>query len=121
MEKEPFNDLKFRQAVAYGVNQEAYVSQLNDLGVYSESIIGPKVFGYDEEAKSAGYEFNPEKAKQMIKENGYEGQEITLLAANRDNYLKMAEIVQSQLSDMGLNVSIETMEWASFLDVARKR
>lgn len=120
MEKEPFNDLKFRQAVAYGVNQEAYVSQLNDLGVYSESIIGPKVFGYDEEAKSAGYEFNPEKAKQMIKENGYEGQEITLLAANRDNYLKMAEIVQSQLSDMGLNVSIETMEWASFLDVARK-
>lgn len=50
----------------------------------------------------------------MIKENGYEGQEITLLAANRDNYLKMAEIVQSQLSDMGLNVSIETMEWASF-------
>ena len=119
MEKEPFSDLEFRQAVAHGVNQEAYVSQLNGLGLNNESIIGPKVFGYDEEAESAGYEYDPEKAKQIIQENGYEGTEVTLLAANRDNYMKMAEIVQSQLSEIGLNVSIETMEWASFLDVAR--
>lgn len=120
MEKKPFNDLKFRQAVAYGINQEEYVSQLNGLGLNNESIIGPKVFGYNEEAKSAAYEYNPEKAEQMIQENGYEGQEMTLLAANRDNYMKMAEIVQSQLTEMGLNVSIETMEWASFLDVIRQ-
>lgn len=120
MEKEPFNDLKFRQAVSYGLNQEAYVSQLNGLGLHNESIIGPKVFGYNEEAKSAGYEYDPEKAKQIIQENGYEGQEVTLLAANRDNYMKMAEIVQSQLTEIGINASIETMEWASFLDTARQ-
>ncbi|RYG72172.1 glutathione ABC transporter substrate-binding protein [Lentibacillus lipolyticus] len=120
MEKEPFNELKFRQAVAHGINQEAYVSQLNGLGVHNESFIGPKVFGYNEEAKSAGYEYDPEKAKQMIKENGYKGQELTLFVANRDNYMKMAEIVESQLTEIGLNVSIETMEWASFLDTARQ-
>src|SRR5699024_11882892 len=83
MEKEPFNDPEFRQAVAYGVNQESYVSQLNGLGIHNESIIGPKVFGYNEEATSAAYEYDPEKAKQMIQDNGYEGQEVTLLAANR--------------------------------------
>ncbi|HLS10296.1 glutathione ABC transporter substrate-binding protein [Lentibacillus sp.] len=120
MEKEPFNDPEFRQAVAYGVNQESYVSQLNGLGIHNESIIGPKVFGYNEEATSAAYEYDPEKAKQMIQDNGYEGQEVTLLAANRDNYMKMAEIVQSQLTEIGINASIETMEWASFLDTARQ-
>lgn len=119
MEKEPFTDLKFRQAVAYGVNQEAYVDQLNGLGIMNESIIGPMIFGYQEGAEEAGYPFDQEKAKQMIEENGYQGEKITLLAANRDNYKKMAEIVQSQLTDIGLDVSIETMEWATFLDAAR--
>ncbi|PAV30782.1 glutathione ABC transporter substrate-binding protein [Virgibacillus profundi] len=120
MEKEPFNELEFRQAIAYGVNQEAYVEQLNGLGIFNESIIGPKVFGYNEEASEATYSYDKEKAEQMIEENGYSGQSITLLAANRDNYMKMAEIVQSQLTEIGLDVQIETMEWGTFLDTTRK-
>jgi len=120
MEKEPFKELEFRKAVAHGINQEAYVSQLNGLGVHNESIIGPKVFGYNEDATSSAYEYDPKKAKQIIQENRYNGQEITLFSANRDNYMKMAEIVESQLTEIGLNVSIETMEWASFLDTARQ-
>lgn len=120
MEKAPFNELKFRQAVAYGVNQQAYVKQLNGLGIYNESIIGPKVYGYNEKAKETGYPYDKEKASQMIEENGYSGQKVTLLVANRDNYMKMAEIVQSQLTEIGLDVEIETMEWATFLETGRK-
>ncbi|QDP40380.1 glutathione ABC transporter substrate-binding protein [Radiobacillus deserti] len=116
MEKAPFNDLAFRQAVAHAVNTEAYVKQLNGLGVQNDSIIGPKVFGYKEEAKDAGYDYDPEKAKQILKDNGYEGQKITLLASDSGSYMKMAEIVQAQLSEVGLDVSIETMEWGTFLD-----
>lgn len=116
MEKEPFNDQKFRQAVSHAIDREAYVKQLGGLGIKNDSTIGPKVFGYDEEAKDAGYDFNKEEAKKMLEENGYADQEITLLAANTGNYMKMAEIVQAQLSDIGLNVSIETMEWGTFLD-----
>ncbi|MGP4061181.1 glutathione ABC transporter substrate-binding protein [Halobacillus sp. H74] len=116
MNKEPFNDINFRKAVSYAVDREAYVQQLNGLGVKNNSIIGPKVFGYDESASEEGYSYDPEKAKQLIEENGYEGKEITLLAANRDMYMKMAEIVQAQLTDAGLSVNIETMEWGTFLD-----
>ncbi|MDC3414352.1 glutathione ABC transporter substrate-binding protein [Terrihalobacillus insolitus] len=116
MEKEPFNDLEFRKAVAYAVNTEEYVDQLKGLGIQNDSIIGPKVFGYKEEAKDAGYEYDPEKAKQLLQDNGYEDQEITLLAANTGSYMKMAEIVQAQLSNVGLNVEIESMEWGTFLD-----
>jgi len=119
MEKAPFNELAFRQAVAYGIDQEAYVKQLNGLGEYNESIIGPKIFGYDEKAKDAGYPYDPEKAKQIVKEHGYSGTTITILVGNTGNYMKMAEIVQSQLSEIGLKVKIESMEWGSFLDAAR--
>ncbi|UOQ46548.1 glutathione ABC transporter substrate-binding protein [Halobacillus salinarum] len=120
MNKAPFNDLNFRKAVSYAIDREAYVKQLKGLGIKNESIIGPKVFGYDEEAADAGYSYDPEKAKQMIEDNGFKGQKITLLAANRDMYMKMAEIVQSQLTEAGLNVEIETMEWGTFLDTTSK-
>ncbi|SFG25394.1 peptide/nickel transport system substrate-binding protein [Halobacillus alkaliphilus] len=116
MNKEPFNNPEFRKAVSHAIDREAYVNQLNGLGVKNESIIGPKVFGYNEEAKDAGYSYDPEKAKQIIEENGFKGQELTLLAANRDSYMKMAEIVQAQLTNVGINAEIETMEWGTFLD-----
>ncbi|UOQ95744.1 glutathione ABC transporter substrate-binding protein [Halobacillus shinanisalinarum] len=116
MNKEPFNDINFRKAVSHAIDREAYVKQLNGLGIKNESLIGPKVFGYNEEAADAGYSYDPEKAKQLIEENGFGGQEITLLAANRESYMKMAEIVQAQLTEVGLNVEIETMEWGTFLD-----
>jgi peptide/nickel transport system substrate-binding protein len=119
MEKPPFNELEFRQAVAHAIDQEAYVAQLNGLGVHNESIIGPNVFGYNEEAQEYAYDYDPEKAKQIIEENGYGDQPITLLVANRENYLKMGEIVQQQLTDVGLTVEMETMEWASFIDTTR--
>ncbi|SET36015.1 peptide/nickel transport system substrate-binding protein [Salinibacillus kushneri] len=120
MEKEPFNDLAFRQAIAHALNTDVYVEQLNGLGIQNDSIVGPKVFGYKEEAKDAGYDYDPEKAEQMLKDNGYADQEITLLAANTGSYLKMAEIVQAQLSEIGLNVNIEQMEWGTFLDTTRE-
>ncbi|MFG6149884.1 glutathione ABC transporter substrate-binding protein [Halobacillus sp. B23F22_1] len=115
-DKEPYNELEFRQAVSYAIDREAYVSQLNGLGIENESIIGPEVFGYGEDAADAGYSFDPEKAQEIIKENGYGDEEITLLTANREAYTRMAEVVQSQLSEVGLNVSIESMEWGTFLD-----
>lgn len=120
MEKAPMNDLKFRQAVAYAINREAYVQQLKGLGVQSNSIIGPKVFGYDPSAEEVGYNFDQAKAKQLVKENGFGDTEIKILAANNASYLKMAEIVQAQLAEVGINAKIESMEWGTFLDVSKK-
>jgi peptide/nickel transport system substrate-binding protein len=92
---------------------------LNGLGVRSDSVLGPKVFGYNEEADKAGTPYDPELAKQLVEENGFGDEPIKLLAANRDNFVLMAEIVQSQLTEAGFNVEIEMMEWATFLDTAR--
>lgn len=109
----------FRKAVASAVDRDAFVEKLNGLGVRSDSILGPKVFGYTEEADNAGTPYDPELAKQLVQENGFGNEPIKLLAANRDNFILMAEIVQSQLTEAGFKVEIETMEWATFLDTAR--
>lgn len=109
----------FRKAVASAIDRDAFVENLNGLGVRSDSVLGPQVFGYDESADDAGTAYDPEAAKQLVEENGFGDEPIKLLAANRDNFILMAEIVQSQLTEAGFNVEIETMEWATFLDTAR--
>jgi peptide/nickel transport system substrate-binding protein len=119
MEKAPMNELPFRKAVSYAINKEEYVKQLNGLGVKSNSVIGPKVFGYDPASEKAGYDYDPEKAKKLIEENGYKGTKLKLLVANTANYMKMAEIVQAQLKEVGIDAQIESMEWGTFLDAAK--
>ncbi|HEX6923505.1 MAG TPA: glutathione ABC transporter substrate-binding protein [Bacillales bacterium] len=119
MERKPMNELAFRKAVSYAINRDAYIKQqLNGLGVRSNSIIGPKVFGYDESAEELGYTYNPEKAKQIIKEHGYGGTKIKMLVANTPTYKKLATVVQAQLEEVGLNAEIQMMEWGTFLDVS---
>ncbi|MBM7585895.1 peptide/nickel transport system substrate-binding protein [Bacillus pakistanensis] len=119
MEKEPMTNPEFRKAVAYALDREAYVNKLNGLGTKGNSVIGPKVFGYDESADGEGYEHDLDKAKELVKSNNFGELELQILVANRDSYMLMAEIAQSQLKEAGLNVSIETMEWGTFLDTAR--
>jgi peptide/nickel transport system substrate-binding protein len=119
MEKAPMNELAFRQAVSYAINKEEYIQQLKGLGVKSNSVIGPKVFGYDKASETVGYQYDPEKAKKIIEEKGYKGTKLKLLVANTSAYMKMAEIVQAQLQEVGIDAQIETLEWGTFLDAAK--
>ena len=120
MTKEPMNNPEFRQAAAYALDREAYVNKLNGLGVQGNSIIGPKVFGYDESADAEGYSHDLEKAKELVEKNGFGDQELTMLVANTDAYMMMAEIAQSQLTQAGFKVKIESMEWGTFLDTTKE-
>ncbi|MDQ0271795.1 ABC transporter substrate-binding protein [Cytobacillus purgationiresistens] len=117
--KEELQDPELKEALASAIDRDAFISKMNGLGIRSDSVIGPKVFGYDESADKAGTPFDVERAKELVKKNGYDKQPLTLLTPNRNNYILMAEVVQAQLTDAGFNVKIESMEWASFLDTAR--
>lgn len=117
--KPEFQDAEFRKALASAIDRDAFVKKLNGLGVRSDSIIGPKVFGYDDAADKAGTAYDVKKAKELVEKNGYGDRTLKLLTANRGNYVLMAEVVQAQLAEAGFKVEIETMEWAAFLDTAR--
>ncbi|MCG5026893.1 ABC transporter substrate-binding protein, partial [Anoxybacillus flavithermus] len=120
MKKKPMNELVFRQAVSYAINKDEYIKQLKGLGVKSNSVIGPKVFGYDESSENVAYTYDLEKAKQLVEEHGYKGTKVKILVANTANYMKMAEIVQAQLKEVGINAEIESMEWGTFLDATKQ-
>ncbi len=107
----PFNDVRVRQALNYAVDVDSIVKNvLSETAVVTSSIIGPKDFGYDGEP--AGYEYNPEKAKQLLADAGYpDGFEVSLDAVNW--YIRCTDVAQAiaaQLAEVGITVNVNSVE-----------
>ncbi|HAQ06597.1 MAG TPA: glutathione ABC transporter substrate-binding protein GsiB, partial [Bacillus bacterium] len=99
--KKPFDDPKVRQAINYAVNKDAFLKVvMNGFGSKLDSIIAPNTQFY---AKQEVYEFNIEKAKQLLKEAGYEnGFETKVWGNNNSSTQKGMEFVQQQLAQIGV-------------------
>lgn len=65
---------------------------------------------------------NPEKAKQLLEEAGYNGEEITLLTTKDYNEMYTATLViQEQLRQIGMNVKVENFDFPTFLETKNDR
>lgn len=117
MEKQPMDELEFRQAVAYALDIDSYINVLGGTGFESHSLFGPAVVGYDESIEDFGYPYDPDKARELVEEHGYGDYELTLYTSDRGAYMTMSDIAQAQLEEVGLNVQIQMLEWGTMLDV----
>lgn len=69
--KKPFDDVRVRQAMNYAVDVETIIKKvLGDKAVRTPAGLNPNHFGFD--ASVAPYKYDPEKAKALLKEAGYE-------------------------------------------------
>jgi len=63
---------------------------------------------------------NPEKAKQLLAEAGYKGQEIIILTnSDYDYMLKAATVTQAQLKAIGMNAKLQVYDWPGSLAVRK--
>ncbi|MGY0692396.1 glutathione ABC transporter substrate-binding protein [Virgibacillus sp. FSP13] len=116
VEKEPFDDARVRQAINYAVDKEAIISGVyNNVGTVAKGPMGPGVWGYSENI--AGYSYNIEKAKELLKEAGYEdGFKTTIWTNDNKARMDVAEVVQSQLKGIGIETEIKVVEWGAYLE-----
>lgn len=105
----PLNNLKIRQAIAYSIDRKRIVKELLfDQARVADSILPPASWAY---SSGTTYEFDEAKAKALIKESGYANEPIVFkygagnLAVNQ-----YAQVLQSSLTEVGLNVRIETLD-----------
>ncbi|MGL5051820.1 MAG: ABC transporter substrate-binding protein, partial [Fusobacteriaceae bacterium] len=106
---------KVRQAIAQSIDRDTIISAIhNGTVLKANSILGPGVFGYSKDATIL--EYNPEKAKQLLKKAGKENITLKLMTSSSETNKQLAEIVQAQLKDVGIKIDIELVEWASFLN-----
>ncbi len=118
---EPLSDPRVRQALNYAVDKEEITETiLYGAGRPLDSPLLPEMFPH---RQVGPYEFDPDKAKELLAEAGYEdGFEMTFHHPE-GRYLmdrRIAEAIQGYLADVGVDVEMETMEWAAYLEFIRK-
>ena len=114
--KAPFDNVKVRQAIATAINADDFITAVyKGSGEKANSLIGPKVFGYTTEAKA--WEYNVEKAKQLLAEAGYpNGFKAKIWINENVERRDIAIILQAQLKEIGIDLAVETLEWGAYLD-----
>lgn len=121
MEKEPFNNPLVRKAINMAINKEEIVNAFySGLAEVAKNPIPPSLWGYNDSIED--YEYNVEEAKKLLAEAGFEnGFKTTLYTmSNPRPYLpeplKISEAVQADLAEIGIEVEIQTYEWATYLE-----
>lgn len=114
--KAPLDDVRVRKAISHAIERESIISGVyNNAGTLANSAMSPKVFGHSENTKPAEYDLN--EAKALLKEAGAENLEISLLTSDRKERINMAEVIQSQLKGIGVDVKIQVVEYGTFIEM----
>ena len=127
LKQAPFNDPKVRQAMNYAINKEEIIKGVL-LGL-GEAIASPYKPGtrWNNESLSP-YPYDPSKALALLKEAGYERNTAGILVkdgkpfefeilTNQNKQREMtAVLVQRRLKEIGIDVKIRVLEWASFIN-----
>jgi oligopeptide transport system substrate-binding protein len=110
---------KVRQAINYGFDRQKMITFLrNNIGTPAYAGFVPVGMpGFSE--NTGGYNYNPEKAKQLISEAGYpygEGLPAITLSTNAA-YQDLAQYLQHELSNIGIRLKIEVLPPATLREM----
>jgi peptide/nickel transport system substrate-binding protein len=69
-----------------------------------------------------GYnQHDPDKARALLKQAGYNGERIRLLCSPQYDYMiKVGQVAYENLTDVGFKIDLQVMDWATVLQVRTK-
>ena len=127
LKKAPFNDVNVRQAINYAIDKDEVIKGVL-LGL-GEPIASPYKPGTRwNNPNLQPYPYSPKKALDLLKKAGYEKNEDGYfekngkvlafeILTNQNKQREMtAVLVQRRLKEIGIEVTIRVLEWASFIN-----
>ena len=116
----PLDDVRVRQAILYALDKE----QINDFvgggaGTLISSAMLPTLKeNYVDLNDTYGTTANVEKAKELLADAGYaDGFDLEIaIPSNYEFHMQTGEVVVEQLKAVGINATIQAMEWGTWLD-----
>jgi peptide/nickel transport system substrate-binding protein len=115
--KPPMDNALLRQAIAHAVD----IKEITNVALYGHgqvatSSISNLMTEWFTEVHKQINEYNPELAKQLIKQSGYNGEKIVITASKAyQHHERTAVLLQQRLKEVGLNVEIEFLDWPTWL------
>lgn len=115
MKQKPFDDIRVREAINLAIDRQLLVDTIiNGAGQVADAIIAPAVFGY---SSPGAYEYDPEKAKELLAEAGYaDGFDTSICVNDNQERTEACQAIQAMLAEVGINCEVEVMEFGSFID-----
>ena len=115
-DKPPFTDIKFRQAMDLSIDKEGIVNHLVKGGRVATGFTPKGIFGFDDTAVPVKRDV--EKAKQLVKESIYDGRTLNFMIPIGwfPLYKEVAQAIQGEFKEVGINVELEILDEAAFMD-----
>jgi dipeptide transport system substrate-binding protein len=119
-QQEPFDNVKVRKALNMAINKEAILEAVyQGAGAVAKNPIPPTMWSYNEDIEDDPYD--PEAAKKMLEEEGVSDLNLKIWAMPvqrpyNPNARRMAELMQADFKEVGVNVEIVTFEWGEYLE-----
>jgi peptide/nickel transport system substrate-binding protein len=108
---------KVRLAFNYAVDKKAIVKKiLFGTAEVMDGPVSPKVFGYFK--MDHQYDYNPEKAKQLLKEANFDFSKTVQMRTPNGRYLfdkQVSEAIQAYLQAIGVKVELRTYDWPTYV------
>jgi len=119
--KEPWNNKKLRQAVACAINRDDVLEvAVSGKGTKQTTVLNRGLWGFYDDME--GFPYNLDRAKQLMAEAGYPngGLKAKLLIANSTPYTNIATVIQDNLKQIGIDVTIDQVEDATLKEMCVK-
>ena len=112
-------DKRVRQAMNYAVDT-ASVGKDFYRGTADEQVqwFDPSNYAFDKAYNP--YPFDPQKAKSLLDEAGYKGEELTLLMSPAQAAADSNEILQAQLAKVGMKIKLAPFDFAEYAQIIAK-
>ena len=112
--KAPFNDIRVRHALHLATDKQKIIDSVYEgYGTACKSVFPTTLEGYNDELDL--YPFDVERARKTLTASGYpDGFDMEIVLSS-DDRSRMAQLLQDDYKKIGVNITINQMEFSSFL------